>query len=81
MGHEAHHLALLEGAVQRRVIDATGQTGGHHEDVDMVLDGEGKAAWSADQVLGREQFGAAREADYRVASGFDARQRSVPSGD
>ncbi len=31
-----------------------------------LLDGEGHAAWSAEQVLGREQFAAAGEADYRV---------------
>ena len=31
-----------------------------------ILDGEGKAAWSADQALTREPFGAAGEADYRV---------------
>ncbi len=31
-----------------------------------ILDGEGKAAWSADQDLAREQFGAAGDADYSV---------------
>jgi VWFA-related protein len=31
-----------------------------------ILDGEGKANWSADQDLAREQFGAKGEAEYRV---------------